>query len=231
MGNNLSKQSKKGKKKNGRDTRSQRPRTSISAPMPGRFPDIQPPPVTYRPGERPLPPLPSPPSRMPSSQANPPSRIVSTTSSNDDPFYLDDRQTPTAARSSRRNNQDVRASEIIQVYMEQPWAHNTTTQPSVHNSQRMSPRCRASERGHSRTRSPSRESRRLTVWPGPNAPRGRPSSSHDGGARSSLPLRARTPSQQRPSTSQGTSAGVEAFLGPDRYEGPRIRREDRRRRR
>lgn len=229
MGSNFSKQSKKGKKSR-RETHGKRTRRNISAPMPGRFPDIQPPPVTYRPGERALPPLPPPPSRRASSRANP-SRVVSTTSSNGDPFYLDDRLAPTASPSFRRNNRDVRATEIIHIYMEQPWAQNTTTQPAVDNSQRTSPRRRASERGHSRARSPSRDSRRLTIWPGPNAPRARPSSSHDGGARSSLPSRARTTSQQRPSTSQASYADAEVFLRPDRYGGSSTTREDVRRRR
>lgn len=228
MGSNLSKQSKKGKKSR-RETRSKRTRRNISAPMPGRFPDIQPPPVTYRPGERALPPLPSPPSRRASSQANP-SRIVSTTSSIGDPFYLDDRLAPIPSPSLRSNNRDVRATDIIQIYMEQPWAQNTTNQPAVDNSQRTFPRRRASERGHSRACSPLHESRRLTVWPGPNAPRARPSSSHDGGVRSSLPSRARATSQQRPSTSQGSS-GAEVFLRPDRYGGSSTAREDVRRRR
>lgn len=231
MGSNCSKQSKKGKKSR-RETGSQRTRTNISAPMPGRFPDIQPPPVAYWPGECPITPSLSPPSRMASSQADPSSRVVSTTTSNGDPFYLDDRLAPTASPSSRRNNRNVRATEIINIYLEQPWAQNTTTQPVVDNSRRTSSqRRRASERGQSRARSPSRESRRLTVWPGPNAPRARPSSSHDGGARSSLPLRASTTSQQRPSTSQGSSAGAEVLLRPDRYGEPSTTRGDVRRRR
>lgn len=229
MGSNSSKQSRKGKKSR-REARGQRIRTNISAPMPGRFPDIQLPPVAYRPGERPITPSPSPPSRMASSQANPSSRIVSTTTSNGDPFYLDDRLPPTASPSSRRNNRDVRATEIINIYLEQPWAQNTTTQPVFDNSQRMSPRRRASERGHGRAQLPSRESRRLTVWPGPNAPRARPSSSHDDGARSSLPSRARATSQQRPVTSQGSSAGAEVFLRPDRYGESSTTRADVRRR-
>lgn len=228
MGSNSSKQSKK-EKKNRRDLRSQTPRTIISAPTPGRFPDIQPPPVTYRPGERPLTPSPSPPSRMALSQANSSSRIISTTTSNGDPFYLEDRLTPTVSPSSRRNDRNVRVTEIIDTYLEQPWASNSTTQPAMHNSQRMSPRRRASDRGHIRARSPSRESRRLTIWPGPNAPRTRPSSSHDGGARLSLTPRARTTSQQRPYTSQGTSAGAE--FRPGRSGRSRASREDARRRR
>lgn len=81
MGNESSKQ-KSSSRKDRSDRRSGRP--NISAPMPGRFPDI--PPVTYYPGQAPS--LPRSSSRAPSRSSSTSGFNNTTTTSNGDPFYL-----------------------------------------------------------------------------------------------------------------------------------------------
>lgn len=240
MGNSSSKQSRKGKgkeKNSRRDGRNQvaPARTIPSAPTPGRFPDFQPPLATYRPGERPSP---SPPRMI--SRANS-ARVVSTTTSNGDPFYLESSGRPaTASRSTTNRNRDVRATEIIDIYLEQPWSRSSSsnTRPTAPSPTRPSA---SRDRGHRAIRSPSRDrvrerarspsrdrNRRITVWPGPNAPRQVSRDRSRARARSPPPSRGgasrdhRVRSPQRPSTSQGTATSSLRGRPPPSFNGAYI---------